>query len=249
MKKYWFAFIAVVVLSFAVLGWQGYEIYHQKPPIPTEIVTTDGKVILTKDDIENGQNVWQSIGGMEVGTVWGHGSYVAPDWSADWLHRELTFILNDWAKEQTGLPFEKISSDQQAVLLNHLKTTIRTNTYDASTDRIIIDPVRAKAFEDNAVYYSDVFSKGRSQYAIPAGTMSDPAKLRQLSGFFFWSSWAASTNRPGKAYSYTMNWPHEDLIDNNPTGGLIVWDRRQYYFPFSRNRIYGVVLWKPGKRR
>ena len=198
MKKYWLAFIAVVVVSFGVLGWQGFEIYQHKPPIPKEVITTDGQVLLTKDDIENGQNVWQSIGGMEVGTVWGHGAYVAPDWSADWLHRELIFILNDWAKAQYGAKFDNISSDQQAVLLNHLKTTMRTNTYNPTTDSIVIDPVRARAFEDNQVYYSDIFSKGRAHYAIPAGAMSDPTKLRQLSAFFFWTSWAASTNRPGK---------------------------------------------------
>ncbi|MEI7998462.1 MAG: nitric-oxide reductase large subunit [Candidatus Omnitrophota bacterium] len=223
MKRYWLAFVLVVVVSFGVLGWQGFEIYQHKPPIPTEVITSEGNILLTKADIENGQNVWQSIGGMEVGTVWGHGSYVAPDWSADWLHRELVFILNDWAQARYGKPYQDIPSDAQAVLLNHLKSTIRINTYDSLKDRIVIDPVRAKAFEANVAYYSDIFSKGRAHYAIPADAMSDPVKLRQLSAFFFWTSWAASTNRPGKIYTYTMNWPHEDLIDNHPTGGLIVW--------------------------
>ncbi len=223
MRKYWWAFIAVIVVSFGILGWQGLEIYQNKPPIPKQVMTTDGKVLMTVDDIQNGQNVWQSIGGMEVGTIWGHGAYVAPDWSADWLHRELTFILNDWAQTQYSAKFDDISSDAKAVFLDHLKSLIRTNTYDPATDRIVIDPVRAQAFEDNFLYYSDVFSKGRSAYAMPAGTMSDPVKLRQLCDFFFWASWATSTNRPGKSYTYTMNWPHEKLIDNQPTAGLIVW--------------------------
>ncbi len=138
MKNYWWAFILVIVASFTVLGWQGYEIYQSQPPIPRQIITTDGQVVLTKDDIEDGQNVWQSMGGMEVGTIWGHGAYVAPDWSADWLHRELEFILNDWAQVQYGKVFKDISSDQQAVLLNHLKKDIRTNTYNPKTDQIII---------------------------------------------------------------------------------------------------------------
>jgi len=246
MKKYWLAFIAVVVLSFGVLGWQGFEIYQNKPPIPQEVVTTDGQVLLTKDDIQNGQNVWQSIGGMEVGTVWGHGSYVAPDWSADWLHRELTFILNDWAQAQYGAKFDNISPDNQSVLLNHLKTTIRTNTYNASNDQIVIDPVRARAFEDNQAYYSDVFSKGRSFYAIPAGALNDPTKLRELSAFFFWTSWAASTNRPGKDYTYTMNWPHENLIDNRPTAGLIVWTGVSIIFLLAG---IGLMVWFYGSQK
>ncbi|MDE1920445.1 MAG: nitric-oxide reductase large subunit [Candidatus Omnitrophica bacterium] len=246
MKKYWWAFILVIVASFAVLGWQGFEIYQYQPPIPKQVVTTDGRVVMTKVDIENGQNVWQSIGGMEVGTVWGHGAYVAPDWSADWLHRELEFILNTWAQAQYGKPFKSISSDQQAVFLNHLKKDIRTNTYNLKTDQIIIDPVRAQAFKANLSHYSDVFSKGRSAYAIPAGAMSDPKKLRQLCSFFFWTSWAASTDRPGKEYTYTMNWPHEDLIGNRPTGALIVWTGVSIILLLAG---IGFMVWFYGSRK
>ncbi len=223
MKRYWLAFVAIAVLSFGVLLWQGFEIYHNVPPTPKEVVSTAGKVLITRDDIQNGQNVWQSIGGMEVGSIWGHGSYVAPDWTADWLHRELSFILDHWALTQGTRSFTQLSEDDQAVFLSRLKKMIRTNTYDTSKQRIVIDPVRAQAFESNAQYYANVFSLGRSQFAIPQGALTDPVKLRQLSAFFFWTSWAASTDRPGKDYSYTTNWPHEDLIGNRPTGGLIVW--------------------------
>ena len=96
-RTLWLSFGAVVILSFAVLGWTGVRIYQQMPPIPERVVTTDGQVIIGADEISLGQNVWQSMGGMEVGSIWGHGSYVAPDWSADWLHREAKFILNTWS--------------------------------------------------------------------------------------------------------------------------------------------------------
>ena len=51
------------------------------------MVTTDGKVVYTRQDIETGRQVWQSIGGQQLGSIWGHGAYQAPDWTADWLHR------------------------------------------------------------------------------------------------------------------------------------------------------------------
>ena len=81
-------------LSFSVLLYFGREIYHQAPPVPEKVVTADGTVLFTGQDIKDGQNVWQSLGGQEIGTVWGHGAYQAPDWSADWLHKEAVFILN-----------------------------------------------------------------------------------------------------------------------------------------------------------
>jgi len=91
-KKLWLSLTAVMTLSFLVLGYFGWEIYHQAPPVPKRVVTSDGKTVFTGQDIKDGQNVWQSIGGEEVGTVWGHGAYVAPDWSADWLHRESVWL-------------------------------------------------------------------------------------------------------------------------------------------------------------
>ena len=85
-RNLWLALFGVIALSFLALGYFGREIYYAAPPIPRQVATADGAVLFTGQDIKDGQNVWQSIGGQEVGTVWGHGAYVAPDWSADWLH-------------------------------------------------------------------------------------------------------------------------------------------------------------------
>src|SRR5512134_3171026 len=96
-KKHWIALALVIGASFAVLSYYGRDIFQQMPPIPRQVVTTDGRLLFTGQDILDGQNVWQSAGAQQLGSVWGNGSYVAPDWSADWLHREATWILNAWA--------------------------------------------------------------------------------------------------------------------------------------------------------
>jgi nitric oxide reductase large subunit len=98
MKKLWIIGAVVVVASFSVLGWIGTRIYQEMPPIPDRVITLDGRVVIASGEIGRGQNVWQSLGGMQVGSIWGHGSYVAPDWTADWLHRELLFILTNGPK-------------------------------------------------------------------------------------------------------------------------------------------------------
>ena len=94
MKKLWILLIAIFVISFSILGWIGTEIFRQAPPIPKSVVVTDASVLIGEEEIQNGQNVWQAMGGMQSGSIWGHGSYVAPDWTADYLHREAVFILN-----------------------------------------------------------------------------------------------------------------------------------------------------------
>ena len=87
-RRLWISLSLVIIISFAILGYYGGRIYQVMPPIPERVVTEDGTEFFTGQDIKNGQNVWQSIGGQEVGSIWGHGAYVAPDWNADWLHRE-----------------------------------------------------------------------------------------------------------------------------------------------------------------
>lgn len=63
-SKLWIAFSLVVWISFSILGYFGYEIYQQAPPIPEKVVTRDGELLFTRQDIKDGQNVWQSMGGV-----------------------------------------------------------------------------------------------------------------------------------------------------------------------------------------
>ena len=221
MRNLWIAFTAVIVLSFAVLGWTGVRIYQEAPPVPARVLTTDGQEVIGPDDIFAGQNIWQSMGGMEVGSVWGHGSYVAPDWTADWLHREAMFILDRWSGSPEG--FTALAAERQAELQSRLQQLVRANTYDAVSGTVTVDPVRAAAFDANLAHYTDVFTRGRNEYAIPPGTLTDTENLRKLAAFFFWTSWAASTNRPNDTTTYTSNWPHEPLVGNRPTADAIVW--------------------------
>lgn len=223
MKKIWAIFIITIGLSFAVLSWIGVRIYQEKPPIPAQYVTTDGQTFLTESDILQGQAVWRALGGMELGSVWGHGGYLAPDWTAEYLHREAVFILDSWAKAESNIEFDKLDAERKAALTERLKGLIRTNRYDPQTNTIAIEPIRVEAFNHNYEYFSDIFTNGRKDFSIPRNAQSDPEKLKKLTAFFFWTSWAASTNRPNDDITYTHNFPHEPLVGNKATGEAVVW--------------------------
>ncbi len=222
-RKLWIAFVVVVIVSFAVLGGVGYHGIKTGPPIPAQVMSANGDVVFSGEYIRDGQNVWQSIGGQEIGSIFGHGAYVAPDWTADYLHRECVFILDGWAKQQGAENFAALNIEQKAALQARLERVMRTNTYDKEHDTITIDPVRVEAYKYLSAYYGDVFGNGRSAYAIPKNALKDVAKQKEMAAFFWWTAWASSTNRPGETQSYTHNWPHEDLISNRPTGDAIVW--------------------------
>ena len=239
-KRMWIALIIVVGASFAVLGGVGRQLISHAPPIPKQVVTTDGNVLFSGTDIVDGQGVWQSIGGQEIGTVWGHGAYVAPDWTADWLHREAMFTLDAWAKDDGAPSYAALPVEQEAALDARLTQTLRHNTYDASTGTITVLPVRAAAFHFLEMYYADIFGNGRDAYAIPKGALADPVKQRKMAAFFWWTAWAATTDRPGEEVTFTNNWPHEPLVNNEPTPGAIVWSVISFVFLLAS---VGGMVW------
>jgi nitric oxide reductase subunit B len=229
-RRLWQWLGVVFVLSFATLGWLGREIYLAAPPIPKAIVTADGATLYTGEQVQYGQQAWLSAGGQQLGTVWGHGSYVAPDWSADWLHREALALREQLARKTHGAAYDTLTPTQQAGIAAALKAELRRNTYDAATGTITVSAERARAIAETSQHYVDLFGdapaldKLRDQYAMPDGTLPRIEDRSALAAFFFWSSWAAATDRPGEAgLSYTSNWPHEPLVGNALTTGAALW--------------------------
>jgi nitric oxide reductase subunit B len=251
-KKLWIGFILVMVLSFAVLLYYGREIYRQAPPIPEKVVTSDGRILFTGQDIKDGQNVWQSLGGQEIGTVWGHGAYQAPDWSADWLHKEAVFILNKLSMDQDGILYEQLSEERKAFLKILLQKELRKNTYNPETGALTVSEMRAEAIASNSDFYGGLFTNDpaladlRDDYSIPLNSLKDPARVPLLNSFFFWISWACVTERPGEAITYTNNWPAEELVGNRPTGSLLLWTGFSVIVLLAG---IGLMVWYYARRR
>ena len=228
-KKLWIALGAVIMISFAVLLYYGSEIYQKAPPVPEQVVDKSGNILFTGQNIKDGQNVWQSIGGQEIGSIWGHGAYVAPDWTADYLHMEAQFLLNKWSKEDHGVVFEELHKDEKATLESRLQTFLRVNTYDEASNKLVIDRERYEAFLHIHDFYSKLFmndpelKKLRADYAIAENTIRDTGRMEKMSQFFFWASWACVTERPGSDITYTHNWPPDEQIGNVATSDLVLW--------------------------
>ncbi len=228
-KNLWIGFILVMVISFGILGYYGREIYREAPPIPEKVVTSNGTVLFTGQNIKDGQNVWQSMGGQEVGTIWGHGAYQAPDWTADWLHREAVYILDRFAQVEFNTAYDKLDTEKQAMLQIRLQKEMRTNTYDKATKTLHITEIRADAIKAVSSHYEALFMDGeeladlREAYAIPANSIKGINRMAKMNNFFFWAAWATVTERPGEDITYTNNWPPEELVGNVPTGSLHLW--------------------------
>lgn len=228
-RKFWYILISILGVTFTVLGFFGAEVYRKAPPIPTYVVSSDGSTLMTSEDILDGQTAWQSVGGMQLGSIWGHGAFQAPDWTADWLHRELLTWLDLTSIEHYKKPYADLSEKEKNAVQYELKEEYRTNSFNKDTEKAIISPTRAKAIAQTANYYDRLFSdapelqKTREHYAMKESTLPSAERRHKMTNFFFWTAWAASTQRPDSIATYTNNWPHEPLIDNRPTGENLVW--------------------------
>jgi len=226
-RKLWWSLIGVLGVTFCLLGWFGREIYRQAPPIPEQVQSADGTTLFRAADILDGQTAWQSIGGMQLGSIWGHGAYQAPDWTADWLHRELLAWLDLAAQQRFAKAYRDIDDDQQALLRHQLKREYRGNRLVNGT--LVLSERRIQAIAKTAAYYHALFSNdpslhgSRESFAMKENTLPDAARREQLTHFFFWTAWAAATERDGQTATFTNNWPHEPLIDNNATAENMVW--------------------------
>jgi nitric oxide reductase subunit B len=228
-RRLWRWLGLIFVLSFGALGYLGWQIYLSAPPIPKQVISTDGRLLYTADQIQLGQQAWMAAGGQQLGTVWGHGSYVAPDWSADWLHREASALTALRTGEQRKAT-PTLSDADKAAVAARVRDEMRRNTYDEATGTVTLTPERAQAIREVAAHYEALFgtdpklSALRDQYAMTEGALPDADNRRALTAFFFWSAWAATTNRPGETdLSYTSNWPHEPLVGNTMGTSAAMW--------------------------
>lgn len=221
--------VIVCVCSFSLLLSLGSDIYREAPPLPEKVMTRDGDVVFTYTDIDQGQLAWRSMGGHQLGSIWGHGSYVAPDWTADWVHREAQAWLNAAAAEAHGLPFATLSTPQQAALEQELRNDIRPNSYDSNTGTITISSRRAASIRLVTQHYVSLFGDDpatqqlRIDYAMKDNTLNSIERRENLAAFVFWTAWAAVTRRPDAEYTYTHNWPYDEQVGNRMTSSLMVW--------------------------
>ena len=212
ISKAWLqAAVLVVLVGFFVLGLLAYRNYQAHPPVPARVVDANGHVLFTGKDISHGQQVFLNNGLMEYGSVFGHGAYLGPDYTADYLRRSSNLVRASFGGPGSDRAVQRTIDE------------MRANRYDAATHTLTFTAPQAAAFRRLVPHYSAYFSDPSTEHGLKPDAITDPTQLRQLTAFFAWTAWAAAANRPGHNYSYTNNWPSEPRVDNKPTANVIVW--------------------------
>jgi nitric oxide reductase subunit B len=212
ISKGWVQAVALVMLfGFFVLGLLAYYTYTDEPPIPDKVVDASGRILFTGSDVIAGQQVFLKNGLMEYGSIFGHGAWLGPDFTADYLHRAAEMSISYYGGNSSDAAQQKTITD------------FKTNRYDSATGALAYSAAQADAFQKLVAYYGSFFGSPTTKFGLRPNAISDPEQIRQLTAFFSWSAWAGSTLRPHKYYSYTNNWPPESLVGNHATAEMVVW--------------------------
>ena len=190
VSKGWIqAVVLVILVGFFILGLLAYRTYMAHPPVPRRVVDAQGRLLYTGSDVSKGQQVFLHNGLMEYGSAFGHGAYLGPDFTADYLRRSSDLVKRAYGGNASDAAGRRTIED------------FRTNRYDKRTKTLTLTAPQARAFRALVPYYSRFFSDPTTRHGLRAKAITDRAQLRQLTAFFAWTAWAASTNRPGHDYS------------------------------------------------
>lgn len=222
-KNWWQPLLFILIISVAGVFMIGYQTYNDAPPL-ADFKNEAGEVIISKDNISAGQEVFHKYALMEYGSLFGDGAQRGPDFTAEALH-EITLSMNRSALKTFEMRENRMADPMIAkVIAEEVKEVLKDNRYDEQQNAIIVNQDQANAVHDLRKYYQDVFLNTSGEKSFPPGDfIRDPQEISNLSDFFFWSAWVCVTERPGSEYSYTHNWPYDQEAGNTPTSPVILW--------------------------
>lgn len=222
ISPWWrYSVLITVIVGFSILGFITRLAYDNAPPIPEKVVTENGRVLFTKEQILDGQTLFFKYNLMEHGTLWGHGAYLGPDYSADYLHQETVDVRNYVAESTFGSSFDKLSDKDQGVVSDSTIKMLKTNRYSEDSQTLVYTDAQVSAFEKAVKYWTVFFTEGAP--GLPENYIQDPKELRDLTSFFSWAAWAAAAERPGTNDTYTNNFPYDPAAGNHPSSDAYFW--------------------------
>ncbi len=224
LSSWWrHAVILVMALGFSLLTLVTVLTYTNAPPIPERVTDAAGSTLFTRENIEHGQEVFLKHGLMEHGTLWGHGAYLGPDYTAEYLHRLAEITRDARARERYGRPYAELDPDAASAVDAAVHNLLKENRYDSGTDTLRFSASEAAAWQTQKAEWADYFSGKTPAPGLPAKYIRGGAELEDLDSYFAWAAWATVANRPGKDYSYTNNWPYEPAVGNRPSASAYLW--------------------------
>jgi len=205
------------VIAMAVLLIGGLISKNKLAPYWGKLISQeDGSALADKATILRGQAVYQKYGLMDHGSVWGHGTQRGMDFSAESLHLIGVYMRDYYSNERDSKAYDALDVEQKAIVDATVVSEIKKNNYDKGEDELRLSPAQVYAFNELTKYWDNMFAKGEETYGFLPDTVKTEEERKNLATFFFWTAWAAGTNRLEGDLTYTNNWPADESVGNRP---------------------------------
>jgi nitric oxide reductase subunit B len=151
---------------------------------------------------------------MDNGTLWGHGAYLGPDFSATYLHN---LVVSATAAMTLEGAAGDTPVDERVVQM------LAENRYDPLSHSLKFTRYEADSYQSQLAYWKDYFASSVTSRGLLPNAVSDPREIRQVVAFFSWAAWASAAHVPGHGFSYTNNFPYDLKAGNRPSEDSILW--------------------------
>ncbi len=215
--------VLVFVVGMIGLIFMSVQAYRYAPPIPEKVIDSAGTVVFDRQDIETGQEVFLKYGLMQNGSIWGHGSYLGPDFSAQYLHELSLETGQAIARQEFGMDLSALDESRRAQVDARVAILLKENRYDPVSQQLTFINAEKESFQKQLTVWTDYFKHPISNSGLPDNYIDDPEEIHQLTAFFAWTAWASVANRPDKSYSYTNNFPYDPTVGNLLTSDAVLW--------------------------
>lgn len=224
LSPWWRRSVALVfIVGMIGLIFMSVQAYRYAPPIPERVVDTEGAVVFDRHDIEAGQEIFLKYGLMQNGSIWGHGSYLGPDFSAQYLHELSLEAGRMIAMQEFGTGLSALDASQRALVDSRVAIGLKENRYDPESKQLTFTDAETTSFQKQRNDWTDYFKHPTLNLGLPNNYIHEPEEIRQLTAFFAWTAWASVANRPDKPYSYTNNFPYDPMVGNLLTSDAVLW--------------------------
>ena len=183
-----------VVTILAYLIWAGASVYTftHLPPIPSKIMTTNGEVLFTSQQIIQGKYLFQKYGLMDYGSILGFGAYFGIDFTSYTIQ-----LWEDYIASTLGLK-SFLPNNTTAILL--IKPYLNV-TYDKANNVMIVNPILYNATEYVINYYANYLGNESMQNRLPPHYITNTTVVTDLTAYWTWSALIA-------LLGYTNDYPY-----------------------------------------
>jgi nitric oxide reductase subunit B len=118
----------VLITGFFIMGVLTYYTYSDEPPLPQVVESTGGETLFTHSDIMSGQQIFLRNGLMEYGSIFGHGAYLGPDFTTEYLHKAALSSIHFYGGQNSDTARSQTIDDY------------KTNRFDPKTGILVYTP-------------------------------------------------------------------------------------------------------------